>query len=88
MSGGLSNSSGVSAEVYIPSTGLQFKLPDMSGDARYYHTMHQMTVYGGFDTRTSCLTLRDGTWETTTTLPGERSFREGFKVEKKCGKRI
>jgi len=61
---------GNSVEVYIPSTGQHCQLPDLPGDPRDGHTMEEMTVCGGFvtSTGTSCLTLIDGTWQTTTTL--------------------
>ena len=63
-------------EVFVPSTGQQCELPDLPG-GRYYHTMENMTVYGGWDSGdeevTSCLTLTaDGTWERTATLEEER----------------
>ena len=60
-----------SVEVFVPSTDKHCQLPDMPGDGRYYHTMEEMTVCGGGfynKTRTSCLTLIDGTWKTTYTL--------------------
>jgi len=65
---------GNSVEVYIPSTGQHCQLPDLPGDPRDGHTMEEMTVCGGFvtSTGTSCLTLIDGTWQTTTTLLEER----------------
>jgi len=61
-------------EVFIPSTGQNCHLPDMPGKERGAHTMEQMTVFGGVETSTStsCLTLTDGTWETSTTLQEER----------------
>ena len=64
------DSVGNSVEVYIPSTGQHCQLPDLSGYPRNYHTMEEMMVCGGAytSTVTSCLTLIDGTWQTTTTL--------------------
>ena len=67
-------SAGNSVEVFIPSTGQHCHLPDIPGDRRYYHTMEKFTICGGLytSTATSCLTLTDGTWETSTTLREER----------------
>ena len=64
------NSVGTSVEVFVPSTGQHCQLPELL-DKRYYHSMEQMTVCGGYETDagTSCLSLTaDGTWENTTTL--------------------
>ena len=63
---------GNSVEVYIPSTGQHCQLPDLPGDPRYFHTMEEMTVCGGYYGTRTCLTLIDGTWQTTTTLLEER----------------
>ena len=70
MTGGLSNSSGVSAEVFVPSTGQHCQLADMAGHQRDSHVMREMTVCGGGDTETSrsCTTLKDGDWEVTAEL--------------------
>ena len=57
---------GNSVEVFIPSTGQHCLLPDIPGEVRWAHTTEQMTICGGFNTRTSCLTLTDGTWQTST----------------------
>ena len=61
-----------SLEVYIPSTGHHCTLTDLPA-VRYGHTMEEMLVCGGDDqnlsggsTQTSCLTLTDSNWETTT----------------------
>jgi len=62
-----------SVEVYVPSTGQHCQLPDLP-DKRGYHSMEKMTVCGGIDTRTSCLTLTDAGWQITTTLLEERSY--------------
>ena len=68
ISGGLADDSvGQSVEVYVPSTGQHCQLPDLP-DRRYGHTMEKMMVCGGWNTRTSCLTLTGDGWETTTTL--------------------
>ena len=60
-----------SVEVFLPSSGQHCTLPDLPAK-RYRHTMEEMVVCGGGDsgtsTRTSCLTLTDDGWETTTTL--------------------
>ena len=66
-------------EVFVPSTGQHCQLPDLPGDPRYAHTMEEMTVCGGGyndSTTTSCLTLIDGAWQTTTTLLEQRSYSE------------
>ena len=69
---GPAGSVGNSVEVFVPSTGQHCQLPDLPGDLRYVHTMEEMTVCGGgwgnSSTYTSCLTMIDGTWQTTTTL--------------------
>ena len=73
ISGGYPASSvGKSVEVYIPSTGHHCTLTDLPA-VRYGHTMEEMLVCGGDDqnlsggsTQTSCLTLTDSNWETTT----------------------
>ena len=65
---GGSGSVGNSVEVFIPSTGQHCHLPDIPGEERYYHTMEKFTICGGYSTSKSCLTLTDGTWETSTTL--------------------
>ena len=66
-------------EAFVPSTGHYCYLPDLPGDERHYHTMEEMTVCGGYNTTdtgdstsTSCLSLIDGTWQTTTTLLEKR----------------
>ena len=58
-----------SVEVFLPSTGQHCTLPDLPAK-RFYHTMEEMVVCGGTDsdTGTSCLSLTDDGWETTTTL--------------------
>ena len=64
-----------SVEVFVPSTGQHCQLPDLPGDPRDHHTMEEMTVCGGYystSSETSCLTLIDGTWQTTTTLLEKR----------------
>merc|ERR1719295_461938 len=66
------DSAGNSVEVFVPSTGQHCQLPDLPGAWRDVHTMEEMTVCGGVDTERSCLTLIDGTWQTTTTLLEER----------------
>ena len=67
-------SAGNSVEVFIPSTGQHCHLPDIPGEERAGHTMDGVTLCGGYDTNTetSCLTLTDGTWETSTTLQEKR----------------
>ena len=70
ISGGSPSSSvGKSVEVFVPSTGQHCTLPDLPAK-RFYHTMEEMVVCGGGDndTWTSCLSLTDDGWETTTTL--------------------
>ena len=78
VTGGLSNSSGVSAEVFVPSTGLHCQLADMVGHQRDSHVMTEMTVCGGGDTETSrsCTTLKDGVWKVTAEL---LESRQGIK---------
>merc|ERR1712066_235474 len=82
ISGGLPRDSvGNSVEVYIPSTGQHCQLPDLPGDPRYWHTMEEMTVCGGYyytNAYTSCLTLIDGTWQTTTTLLEDRYYHSSW----------
>ena len=69
-------SDGLTAEVFVPSTGQHCQLPGIV--ARTGHTMEQLTVCGGYNTMaskvpsditmTSCFTLINGAWEKTTTL--------------------
>jgi len=74
ITGGNGDSAGNSVEVFIPSTGQHCHLPDIPGGGRYSHTMDGVTLCGGYNTNTStsCLTLTDGTWETSTTLQQAR----------------
>ena len=69
-------SAGNSVEVFIPSTGQHCHLPDIPGGVREGHTIEGVTLCGGdymsTETKTSCLTFIDGTWETSTTLQEER----------------
>ena len=66
ISGGGGNA-GNSVEVFVPSRDEHCELPDLPGEGRRYHTMEKMTACGGREeTATSCITLTDGTWETTT----------------------
>ena len=75
LSGGVnSDAAGQSAEVYVPSTGQHCTLPSLP-DMRWWHTMEGRMVCGGGDEfgpgttlSTSCITLTDAGWETTTTL--------------------
>ena len=60
-------SSDKSVEIFVPSTRQHCTLPDLPA-GRFIHTMEGMVVCGGGQTRTSCLTLTDDGWETTTTL--------------------
>ena len=63
-----SDSIGNSVELYIPSTGVQCQLTDLPGPPRYHFSSEGLSLCGGWDTRTSCITLTDGTWQATTTL--------------------
>ena len=65
------DSAGQSVEVYVPSTGQHCQLADLPA-GRSLHSMEKMVVCGGYDTRTSCLTLTDAGWEVTTTLLEKR----------------
>ena len=71
ISGG-EDKAGSSAEVFIPSTGKNCRLPDMPGSSRAFHTMEKMMICGGDKTKKSCLTLIDGIWKETTTLLVDR----------------
>ena len=71
ISGGY-DSVGQFVEVYVPSTGRHCQFPSLP-HRRYEHTMEELVLCGGEDTRTSCLTLTDdGTWVITTALLEER----------------
>ena len=63
-----SDNAGQSVEVYVPSTGQSCELPDLPGNDEYdRHIMEGLMVCGGqFVLEDSCLTLKDGTWDTTT----------------------
>ena len=68
ISGGSSSSGGGKlVEVFVPSTGKNCTLPDLPARRRF-HTMEEMVVCGGGYSETSCLSLTDDGWETTTTL--------------------
>ena len=70
ISGGHSSGVRKSVEMFVPSTGQHCTLPDLP-EGRFYHTMEGMVVCGGMNSLTvgtSCLTLTDAGWETTTTL--------------------
>ena len=71
ISGG-EDKAGSSAEVFVPSTGKNCRLPDMPGSSRAFHTMEKMMMCGGDSTKKSCLTLIDGIWKETTTLLVDR----------------
>merc|ERR1719210_2733070 len=76
ISGG--DSVGNTVEVFVPSTGQHCQLPDLP-DTIFAHTMEEMTVCGGLSSTTrSCLTLIDGTWQTTTTLLASRYFHSSW----------
>ena len=70
ISGGIASS----VEVFVPSTGQQCQLADITGDLMTYHIMENMTVCGGKANshQRSCLTLTDGTWNNTATLLEQR----------------
>merc|ERR1711874_279780 len=70
-----------SAEVFIPSTGQHCVLPNIPGEDRYGHTSEKLSVCGGggyTSTRTSCLTLTNGTWETSKILQEERYYHSSW----------
>ena len=67
ISGGGPSSSYKSVEVFVPSTGQHCTLPDLPA-GRFYCTMDGMVLCGGGDSDTSCTTLTDAGWRTTTTL--------------------
>ena len=75
ISGGVpSDSAGQSVEVYVASTGQHCQLPSLP-HKRHNHRAEAMIVCGGCcddDIMTSCLTLADGSWGTTTTLLEKR----------------
>ena len=70
MSGGMSNSSGLSAEVYLPSSGERCGLPPLTGEPRDSHGMVGLTVCGGYhqEASSSCISLQDGVWVLTAEL--------------------
>ena len=53
------------AEVFVPSTGQHCDLPALTG-WRFVFTMEKMTICGGQNTASTCETLTEGTWQTTT----------------------
>ena len=67
ITGGYTNQSGISAELFIPSTGEQCKLPDMP-QHRLVHKMVGEMVCGGLYSEWDCITLIDGEWQVTTEL--------------------
>ena len=69
ITGGDPESAGLSAEIFAPSSGLHCSLPEIPGGARYKDIIENWTIYGGgkhTNTRTSGLSLKDGTWQTAT----------------------
>merc|ERR1712232_453015 len=57
------------------------RLPDLPGEGKHVHTVDGLTACGGDSTSTSmrsCLTLTDGTWETSTTLRRERHWHSSW----------
>ena len=64
MAGGYERSS---VEMFVPSSGYHCHLPDLPQE-RYYHTMEGLTVCGGGTSQTSCLSLTNGTWQTSASL--------------------
>ena len=64
-----SDTGGYTVEVYVPSTGQHCQMPDLP-DWRRQHSQDFQTVCGGFifGTKTSCITLTEDGWESTTTL--------------------
>ena len=40
----------------------------MPGEERVDHSMEGLTVCGGYNTQTSCISLSEGVWANTTTL--------------------
>ena len=51
---------GDSVEVFLPSTGQHCRLPAMPGEERVDHSMEGLTVCGGYNTQTSCISLSEG----------------------------
>ena len=56
-----------SVEVLNPSTGKTCSLPSLPV-GRYSHTSTGLTLCGGHDTKTSCITFSSGEWVTSHTL--------------------
>ena len=66
MSGGAGG--GNSLEVFLPSSGQHCHLPTIPGEERVDHSMSGLTVCGGYNSLTSCISLSHGAWQNTTTL--------------------
>ena len=53
----------------------------MPGDFRYDHTMEGLTVCGGsatLNTGKTCITLLEGSWQTTTNLTEDRYYHSSW----------
>ena len=76
------------SELFLPSTGTSCTLPAFP-EARYYHTLDNNILCGGYltETRTSCIQLSpdDGTWKQLLTLDLERRAHLSWTPESGIG---
>ena len=79
ISGGVDTESSV--EVLNPTTGKTCSLPSLP-DQRGGHTSTGLTLCGGRDTRTSCITFSSGEWVTSHTLAGSRVYHSAWMTNK------
>ena len=83
LSGGYPNpSSSNSAEVFLPFTGQQCRLPEIPGSPRWYHTMDNTTLCGGLwpdtEVRKTCLSLGSDGWVTSSHLLHQRPYHSSW----------
>jgi len=69
-----------SVEVFVPSTGESCFLPSLPDD-RNDHTMDKLTICGGYDTKTTCLSFSSGKWITSHNLVEERYSHSSWPTE-------
>ena len=66
-----------SAELYLPQSGAQCELPEIGQDFAA-HTADNLTLCGGDFTRTSCVSLTEEGWVTSSNLLQERYYHSSW----------
>merc|ERR1719369_1453224 len=75
ISGGMG--ANTSVEVFNPTTNQSCVLPSLP-EQRITHTMDLLTICGGLDTLTTCITFSSGRWMTSHVLPEERWYHTSW----------